>query len=481
MFKFLSKKFDEAREEREKEELKKRKIEEKRIEIAERDFIKLMENEEVEWFFSYGNTFISIELILEGLQNLNIEISNKQINDTFLELYSLGLDSNKINEFKKKAFEQKKKIIKDRMGINFFQIDMRILEEFIERGQESFNLIIHDSANSELKFLSNIAEFMKEANEKNNNIEAITYGVIAVFLYLISLVEIILIVKDKNLLNENHEFLKLQKNMYEELPNDIRQEKIYSMYTNLYLDIFENIYDSLTFTLIIQLINRRKINFDAIGELDKLEINYQKDDIFEIICKYIDLGVLNDTNVEIIRELYIHIIHKNIEKIKSKEIFDLLLETNEVSDKAVEYLETKKLMLDKERYLAGDFGKEKIIEYWKQKLSNVRDGLEFELFLKDLFEKINYTVKTTKASGDQGADLILIRNGETIVVQAKFYSSPVGNKAVQEVVASMKFYNASRGIVVTNNIYTKGAIELAKANNIELWDGSALEELIYQI
>ena len=40
--------------------------------------------------------------------------------------------------------------------------------------------------------------------------------------------------------------------------------------------------------------------------------------------------------------------------------------------------------------------------------------------------------------GDQGADLILKTPGIIYVVQAKFYGKPVGNKAVQEVVAAVR-------------------------------------------
>ena len=66
-------------------------------------------------------------------------------------------------------------------------------------------------------------------------------------------------------------------------------------------------------------------------------------------------------------------------------------------------------------------------------------------------------------------------------MQAKFYSTPVGNKAVQEVVASMKIYNASNAMVVTNNYYTNSARELAKANGVSLWDKDILESIISTI
>ena len=51
-------------------------------------------------------------------------------------------------------------------------------------------------------------------------------------------------------------------------------------------------------------------------------------------------------------------------------------------------------------------------------------------------------------------------------------------KAIQEVVGSIKYYNCEKGMVVTTSTFTSSALELAKANNIELIDGEKLEDLI---
>lgn len=105
-------------------------------------------------------------------------------------------------------------------------------------------------------------------------------------------------------------------------------------------------------------------------------------------------------------------------------------------------------------------------------------GFEFEEYLKLLFKKMGYKAKNTSLSHDQGADLIIERFGETIVVQAKRYTDKVGNKAVQEVVASIAHYQAQRGIVVTNNEFTDSAIKLAETNNVRLIDRYQLDNLI---
>ncbi len=105
-------------------------------------------------------------------------------------------------------------------------------------------------------------------------------------------------------------------------------------------------------------------------------------------------------------------------------------------------------------------------------------GYEFEVFTKILFENMGYESENTKLSGDQGADLVLKKFGEITVVQAKRYNNKVTNSAIQEVVASIKHYNADKGAVITNNEFTDSAIELANSNNIELIDRTKLSELI---
>lgn len=105
-------------------------------------------------------------------------------------------------------------------------------------------------------------------------------------------------------------------------------------------------------------------------------------------------------------------------------------------------------------------------------------GEEFEHFLKIQFEHMGFTAKTTKTSNDYGADLILQKKNLTIAVQAKRYQANIGVKAVQEVIGSMAYYNAQKGLVVTNSSFTKNAENLAAANNVILWDRDVLVRLL---
>lgn len=109
------------------------------------------------------------------------------------------------------------------------------------------------------------------------------------------------------------------------------------------------------------------------------------------------------------------------------------------------------------------------------------NGYEFEGYLKGLFNLLGYTTIQTALSGDQGADLIISKDGEKTVVQAKKYNEKVPNKAIQEIVAAKNHYKANKAIVITNSSFTKSAIDLALSNNVELWDGLKLKDIIQNL
>lgn len=97
-------------------------------------------------------------------------------------------------------------------------------------------------------------------------------------------------------------------------------------------------------------------------------------------------------------------------------------------------------------------------------------GIEFEHLLNYYFKELGYKSQMTKATNDYGADLILKKDGDTVIVQAKRYNSKIGIKAVQEAIGAVTYYSADKGMVITNNYFTKQAITLAKSAEIELWD-----------
>lgn len=107
----------------------------------------------------------------------------------------------------------------------------------------------------------------------------------------------------------------------------------------------------------------------------------------------------------------------------------------------------------------------------------IRTGAEFEVFCADELRKAGWQVTVTAASRDQGADVIAVRGRERLVVQCKLLSRPVGNGAVQEVVAARSHADCNRAMVVSNQRFTASAEELAASNGVELRHWSELAKL----
>lgn len=106
---------------------------------------------------------------------------------------------------------------------------------------------------------------------------------------------------------------------------------------------------------------------------------------------------------------------------------------------------------------------------------NNLDGYQFESFTKILLEKNDFkNVTISKSSNDYGIDVIATKNGYIYAIQCKRYNKPVGIKAIQEAKSGCVYYNCDIPVVFTNNTFSKAAINLAKNNEVELWDHDTL-------
>lgn len=105
-------------------------------------------------------------------------------------------------------------------------------------------------------------------------------------------------------------------------------------------------------------------------------------------------------------------------------------------------------------------------------------GAEFEERLASLYRVMGYVVHHTGRRGDFGADLVVERDGERAVVQAKRYRGAVGIEAVQQVVGAARYYGADAARVVTNSTCTPAARALAEASGVELVERDALIRLL---
>lgn len=107
------------------------------------------------------------------------------------------------------------------------------------------------------------------------------------------------------------------------------------------------------------------------------------------------------------------------------------------------------------------------------------EGHEFEHYCAELLKKRGFKeVLVTKGSGDFGVDILAEKDGVTYAIQCKAYAAPVGVKAVQEAYAGREYYDRMVGAVLTNQYFTKPAVEAAKKLKILLWDRGYLDSMI---
>jgi len=106
------------------------------------------------------------------------------------------------------------------------------------------------------------------------------------------------------------------------------------------------------------------------------------------------------------------------------------------------------------------------------------DGIEFEHYVGKLLTHRGFQVEVTKASGDFGVDVIAQKSELKYAVQVKRYSKPVSRRAVSDAVAGKEHFGCNAAMVVTNNYFTDGAIELAQSTGCELINRDTLAKWI---
>lgn len=107
------------------------------------------------------------------------------------------------------------------------------------------------------------------------------------------------------------------------------------------------------------------------------------------------------------------------------------------------------------------------------------DGHTFEHWCAELLKKNGFiNVEVTQGSGDQGVDILAVKDGIKYAIQCKCYSSDLGNKPIQEVNTGRAIYHCQIGAVMTNRYFTVGGKEAAEATGVLLWDRDKLNEML---
>ena len=109
------------------------------------------------------------------------------------------------------------------------------------------------------------------------------------------------------------------------------------------------------------------------------------------------------------------------------------------------------------------------------------NGHDFEHWVANQLESVGWKARATQGSGDQGVDVVAVKDGVEVGIQCKRWKKAVGNKAVQEIYAGIQHLRIHHGAIVATSGYTRGAEELAASTGIHLLlveDLPHLEELV---
>lgn len=110
------------------------------------------------------------------------------------------------------------------------------------------------------------------------------------------------------------------------------------------------------------------------------------------------------------------------------------------------------------------------------------DGFDFERFCAYLLKRNGYHhVQVTQESGDQGVDIIAVKDKVHVGIQCKRYSGFVGNHAVQEVWSGREYYDLDEAIVLTNSTFSDSAQELADELGVTLIDRDGLRRMLRRL
>jgi hypothetical protein len=109
--------------------------------------------------------------------------------------------------------------------------------------------------------------------------------------------------------------------------------------------------------------------------------------------------------------------------------------------------------------------------------SNLKED-DYELDLNNMFKRLGYEILDIPTSEYHGVDFILSKNEEKIVVQVKQFDDKITDFSVHEILTAKEYYKADKARIITNSSFSSNAVDLAVRNNVDLWDGKKLRDII---
>ncbi len=101
-------------------------------------------------------------------------------------------------------------------------------------------------------------------------------------------------------------------------------------------------------------------------------------------------------------------------------------------------------------------------------------GIEFEDVIATLLAKLGCRVTRTRATGDEGIDLVLHLEGVKLVVQCKRWRGDIGAPIVRDFFGALIHAGAAHGFIITTARFTPSAVSFARQKPLTLIDGRLL-------
>lgn len=152
--------------------------------------------------------------------------------------------------------------------------------------------------------------------------------------------------------------------------------------------------------------------------------------------------------------------------------YETAMKTYEVEEQERRLAEEAKEREHRQAEKAERERRRKLVDHWMS-----LGGREFEWELATLYRYLGYDVEATPATGDQGIDLVLRKDGKTTIVQCKSHQKPVGPAVVRELFGSMVAFRADNAILACTGGFTQGVKDFVRGKPITLISATELARM----
>ena len=123
-------------------------------------------------------------------------------------------------------------------------------------------------------------------------------------------------------------------------------------------------------------------------------------------------------------------------------------------------------------------------------MKSYEKGIKLEEIITKLFSVKGYDVKhNVKLMGRSGVEHQIDVYAEykaplhtsKIIIECKSYDRPIDKEIVMKLIHEVEDLGVDRGILITTSYFTSDAVSTAEGYNIDLWDGSKLQNLLKEI